>query len=207
VFAAESFSLDRLEEVCRFLDLTIYELMRLARAGNGDQVSVLSEVQEKSLAREPQLFACFYLLLNRWTPGRVARRLDLTEPQITRLLTALDRLGLIELHPRNRVRMLMARAITWRKDGPIRRMYERQVKDEFLNTDLDGADARMRFETGELSETSLRLLEKKIDKLIREFEDLAELDIGSPPEDKKAVGLLVAFRPWVFSLFSKSRRQ
>jgi len=207
IFAAESFSLARLEEICRSVDLTIYELTRFARAGESSQPSVLSEVQEKSLAQDPLLFAGFYLLLNGWTPGRVARRLDLAEPQITRLLTALDRLRLIELHPRNRVRILTARAIYWRKDGPVRRMYERQVKDEFLAADFEGADARFRFETGELSRASFRQLETKIDRLAREFEDLVEADSAQLPEDKKAVGLLVAFRPWVFSLFSKRRRQ
>jgi hypothetical protein len=35
-----------------------------------------------------------------------------------------------------------------------------------------------------------------------------EVDSALPPEDKKAVGgLLMAFRPWVLSLFSKWRRQ
>jgi transcriptional regulator with XRE-family HTH domain len=53
IFAAESFSLERLEEICRSLDLTIYELTRFARAGESGQPSVLSEAQEKSLAQDP----------------------------------------------------------------------------------------------------------------------------------------------------------
>lgn len=207
IFAAESFSLERLEEVCRFLDLTIYELVRVARTGEAEDVSVLSEAQEAALAQNPQQLACFYLLLNGWTPARVARRFTLTEPQLTRLLAALDKLDLIKLHPRNRVRLLTARKVLWRKGGPIRRMYERQVKAEFLDADFDRSDALMRFETGELSDASLGILEKKIDRLVREFENLVDLDVALAPERKKAVGLLVVFRPWVFSLFSKIRGQ
>ncbi len=205
IFAAESFSLERLEEICRFLDLTIYELARLARTGAAEEVSVLTEAQETALAQNPQQFACFYLLMNGWTPARLARRLALSEPQLTRLLTALDKLELIELHPRNRVRPLTARTVMWRKGGPIRQMHERQVKAEFLDADFDGSDALMRFETGELSDASLGALENKIDRLVREFEMLADHDVALAPERKKAVGLLVVFRPWVFSLFSKTR--
>jgi len=207
ILAAESLSLERLEAICRFLDLTVYELIRLARTGETEDVSVLTEVQEAALAQNPQLLACFYLLLNGWTPTRVARRLELSEPQLARLLVALDKLHLIELHPRNRVRPLTARTILWRKGGAVRRMYERQVKAEFLDADFDSGDAVMRFETGELSDASLGMLEKKIDRLVREFENLADLDVALMPERKKAVGLLVVFRPWVLSLFSKTRGQ
>ncbi|MGH8630400.1 MAG: helix-turn-helix domain-containing protein [Burkholderiales bacterium] len=205
IFAAESFSLERLEEICRFLDLTIYELARLARVGEVEEVSVLTEAQEEALVRNPQQLACFYLLLNGWALAQVARRLELTEPQLTRLLVALDKLKLIELHPRSRVRLLTARSVLWREGGPIRRMYERQVKAEFLDADFERGDALMRFETGELSDASLGILRKKIDRLAREFENLADLDISLTPERKRAVGLLVVLRPWVFSLFSKNR--
>lgn len=206
IFAAESLSLERLEEVCRFLDLKIYELARLAHLGAAHDVSVLSEAQEGALAQNRELLACFYLLLNAWTPGRVAQRLGLNEPQLTRLLAALDRLELIELHPGNRVRPLTARTILWRKGGPIRRLYERQIKAEFLEGEFDGRDELMVFETGELSDASLAVLEKRIDRLAREFETLADADLGSEPERRKAVGLLVALRPWVFSLFPKTER-
>jgi transcriptional regulator with XRE-family HTH domain len=205
IFAAEALSLDRLEEICRFLDLSIYELARLARAGEFDDVTVLTEVQEQALAQNPQQLACFYLLLNGWTLARVARRLDLSEPQLTRLLAALDKLKLIELHPRSRVRLLTPRTVLWRKGGPIRRMYEREVKAEFLEADFERGGAVMRFETGELSDGSVGILMRKIDGLAREFENLADLDISLTPDRKRAVGLLVVLRPWVFSLFSGSR--
>lgn len=204
ILAAESLSLERLEEICHVLDLTMYELARLAHLGAAHDVSMLSEAQESALARDPQLLACFYLVVNGWTPARVARRLEVSEAQLTRLLVALDKLELIELHPGNRVRPLTARTILWRKAGPIRSLYERQIRAEFLDGNFEGRDELMVFETGELSDASLAILEKKIDRLVREFENLADGDLGSEPERRKAVGLLVVFRPWVFSLFSKA---
>ena len=60
----------------------------------------------------------------------------------------------------------------------------------------------MKFETGELSESSIELLSRKIEKLVREFNELAELDMSLPPEGKRSVGILMAFRPWVFTLLA-----
>jgi hypothetical protein len=42
-----------------------------------------------------------------------------------------------------------------------------------------------------------QLTDKKLEK---ELDDLVELDMSLPLERKRGVGLLLAFRPWVFSL-------
>ncbi len=109
----------RLEEVCQLIDLTIYELSRLAASRERPAKTTLSVKQEAALANEPRLLACFYLLINRWTAGRIKNKLKLTDLQTTRALTKLHRLKLIELRARNRVRLLTSRTIAWRKAGPV----------------------------------------------------------------------------------------
>lgn len=84
----------------------------------------------------------------------------------------------------------------------MRRLYEKQVKAEFLKTENDRDDGVMKFETAELCESSIKIFVRKIDKLVKEFDDLVELDMALPLEEKRSVGLLVAFRPWVFSLLA-----
>jgi hypothetical protein len=37
--------------------------------------------------------------------------------------------------------------------------------------------------------------------LAREFAELATLDVSLPTREKQSVALLMAFRPWVFSMF------
>ena len=58
----------------------------------------------------------------------------------------------------------------------------------------------LRFATAELSASSMTIISRKIERLMKEFDELVELDMAQPPERKQAVGLLLAFRPWVFSL-------
>ena len=151
IFAEKSFSLRRLEDICQYLELTIYELARLAAHDDQQPVTTLTNEQETELANEPQLLAYFYLLINAWPPSRIKKQLGLSEVQSTKAMVKLHRLKLIEYYSRNRFRLLTARTIAWRKAGPVRRHYEQQVKSEYLDADFDVAGGLMKFETAELS--------------------------------------------------------
>jgi hypothetical protein len=45
------------------------------------------------------------------------------------------------------------------------------------------------------------VLLRKLERLAAEFRDLAELDSTLPARDKRSMGILLAGRPWVFSMF------
>lgn len=197
VFAEETFTLWRLEEVCGLLDITIHDLSRMTRSA-GETSRYLSVAQEKELAGDPKLFMYLYLLLGGWTVEQINLRFGVTGVLATRLLAHLDRLKLIDLLPGDNVRLLTPRNILWRRNGPVRRAYEEQAKAEFLRSSFTGTGERLLFGTGELSETSAALLMRKIEQLKSDFEELVELDVTIAEEKRFNAGLLLAFRPWVF---------
>lgn len=47
----------------------------------------------------------------------------------------------------------------------------------------------------------------KLARLAREFADLAEIDVPLPEKEKQNFGLLLAIRPWVFSIVSALKRK
>jgi transcriptional regulator with XRE-family HTH domain len=198
LFAGRSFSLTRLEQVCRMVDLRFSDLARLNDRQYRERQTVLSLEQEQALAGDAILLSYFYLLLNGWSTARIASRFALTEPRQTRLLAKLDRLGLIELLPGNRVRRLTARRIQWRRDGPVRRLYEREVKLAFLHDRFDASTALFGFESAELAPESARLIRRRLGRITREFDELAEMDVNLQPAEKKGYGLMVALRPWAY---------
>jgi hypothetical protein len=204
VFAHGSFTLDRLQSICRVLDLSFYDLARLSSPGDA-RVTTLTLEQETALASDANLLTTFYLILNDWTPAEVRRQYAFDERQQRSLLAKLDDLGLIELLPRMRCRLRVGRRVVWRRDGPVRRAYERQVKAEFLQSEFDAPSELFRFQPAELTEHSASLLRRKLEQLYREFLELAELDLLAS-EPRRSVGLLLAFRPWVFSLVAARRR-
>jgi len=204
LFADGSFTLARLERVCSALDMTVADLSRMAgsAAVARTQADTLSLEQERTLARKPPLLACFYLLLNGHSIEETRQRLKLSSRAMRELLSELSAARLVETGAKHALRFHARLPISWRPDGPVRRLYERQVRAEFLQGAFTGSNEALTFHSAELSAASVRVLMRKIDRLAADFADLAALDVRVPAREKSSIALLLACRPWVFSMFS-----
>lgn len=198
LFSQESFSLNRLEAVCRFLNMSIYDLTRMSRLDATDDITRLSLEQERELVADPVALTYFYLLLTGRTPKKIAEEFGLDDLQQTTLLLKLSHLNLVEMYPNNKGRLLTSRRIEWRRDGPIRKAYQSQVKASFMNSRFEHEGEMLRFDTGELSETSVKIICRKLEKLSEDFDELSEIDISLPERKKKAIGLMIGIRPWAY---------
>jgi DNA-binding Xre family transcriptional regulator len=213
IFSKGDLSLERLETVCRRVEVDFYDLARMARSSEAAPNALTAE-QEQALARDPRLLTLLHLLLNDWTFREILAEYALSEAELVRLLARLDRLRVIELQPGNRVRLRCPKNLAWRPGGAVWATHERRVVDEFFNADFDDArahrgDARAhrRFEVRELAPASLAVLRRKLDKLAAEFNELAEMDSVLRPAERVSVGLVAACRPWVFSVSHALKRR
>lgn len=207
LFADESFTLARLEKVCGALDMSVADLVRMAAGARVAQTFSLTLEQERTLASDASLLALFYLLLNGRSAEAAERRLGLNARTMRALLGRLMEARLIEVDAKGKVRLHASLPIAWRPDGPVRKLYERQVRAEFLQGSFGAHNEALTFHSAELSPASVRILLRKIDKLAADFADLAALDVQLPARDKTSIALLLACRPWVFSMFSAYRAQ
>lgn len=198
LFSEHTFSIQRLEQICQLMDMSFSDLARINDHRYAEHLTRLSVSQEAALADDAILLSYFYLLLNGWSIGRIAERFALDQSRQIRLLAKLDRLRLIELQPGNRVRLLTARRIQWRRGGPVRRLYEREVKQAFLQDAFADKTAHFDFESAELAPESARLIQRRLKRLARDFDDLAEMDSNLGPDEKRGYGLMVALRPWAY---------
>ena len=206
IFAEKTFSLVRLEQICAALGMSIVEVARMAAEHGGADSQQLSLEQEEILASDSRLLACFHLLLNGRQSAEIAVELRLQERELRKLLVKLDAAKLIELQAKLKVRLRTSNVISWLSNGPVRRLYEQQVKTEFLQADFNGRTELLDFVSAELSEESSRILIRKAEMLARDFAELTALDAAVTVKDKRCMGLLVAFRPWVFSTYDGLRR-
>lgn len=200
------FSLERLQQVCSALDLDIYGLAKMAR-GEAERLAQLTIAQEQALAKDARLLTVFHLLLHEWSAAQISKEFAISDPEVVRLLVKLDRLGLIELLPRNRVKLLCPQQFTWRRDGPVRRRYQQSAIAEYLSSEFAGRDELLRLEVRELSSASLARLKQKLERIAIEFNELAEVDSHLDIQNRQSVGLVLAIRPWVFSLVSALKRR
>lgn len=207
LFAEGSFTLARLERVCLALNMSVADLSRMAGSApvTRSQSVTLTLEQERLLARNPPLLACFYLLLNGHSIEETRTRLKLSVRAMRELLSAMTSARLADVGSKGALRFHAQLPIRWHADGPVRKLYERQVRAEFLQGQFKGINEALMFHSAELSSASMRILMRKLERLAVDFADLASLDINVHARDKSSVALLMACRPWVFSMFAPYR--
>lgn len=198
LFAERTFTLQRLEEVCAVLEIDFFELARLAR-GASATVDEMSREQEKALASDSRLLGVFYLLFNDWQPDDIHERYTLTRAEVLKHVLQLDRLGLVELLPHDKVKLRVPKTLRLRRDGPIRAAHGKSVVATFIQADFEETGGLFRFEVRELSKASVALLQKKLDRLATEFNEIAELDSYLPSDQRETIGMALGIRPYVVS--------
>ncbi len=209
IFSERSLTLKRLEQLCELLQTNVFELARMTQLASIAKPRRLTLEQEQALADDPHLLTHFFLVLAGWTHRQICKKLQLSEPAAVRRLAALDRLKLIELLPRNKVRLLTAHTISWRRGGPVHRRYEREIRQDFLDYRFNGQDETLHFLAAELSDYSIKALEKKFDKLVKDVEEFAEVDMALAPAERRWFGIVVGARPWMFvpEIINKQNRR
>ena len=205
LFANQSFSLRRLDQVCNAVGIEIGDLVELMNQGR-EFLTELTPQQEDALLADPKLLLMTYLLINGWALPAIVETFMIELPEAERLLIRLHRAKIIELLPFNRVKLLTARNFTWRKNGPVQRFFETQVQREFLAAPFTGPGEQFRFVVGLLSPTGLAQMQQSIDRLAREFDELARRDAALPISERRGCGAVFAVRPWEFSMVSALRR-
>ena len=198
LFSEQTFTLARIEEICAVLEIDFFELAKLAR-GAASTVDEMSVAQEQELARDSKLLGVFYLVFNDSQPEDIHERYTLTRAEVLKHVLRLEKLGLVELLPKDRVRLAVPKTLRLRRDGPIRRAHGKSVVASFIQADFDEAGGLFRFEVRELSKASVALLQRRIERLATEFNEMAELDSYLPSEQRETIGMALGVRPYVVS--------
>ncbi len=205
LFASCNFTLHRLEQVCDLAQISLLELNERQQQ-TSQPLSRLTPEQEEELLADSKLLLAAFMTLNDWQLEQIVATFTITEAELIQRLARLDRLGMIELLPGNRVRRLVARNFTWRKNGPVQAYFEQTVKQHFLKSRFSRDSDHLRFVGGRLSEASLARMHQAIDRLTVEFDELVKADSAIAHDQKKGVGAVFAIRPWELPAFSALRR-
>jgi transcriptional regulator with XRE-family HTH domain len=205
VLSRGTLSLRRLEQICEAIGVSVAEVAQLSRGSSAEHAEMLTLEQEKALATDQKLFACYHLVANGRSNREVEAEMKAGPRAVQQWLARLKALGLVSQPSKFRARATAAVAVKWRPDGPVRRMYEQEVRREFLHSLFGAEREALHFRSAELSAASCRVLQRKLDRIAAEFRDLADLDSALPSSEKRNVGCLLAMRPWVFSRFAAPR--
>jgi transcriptional regulator with XRE-family HTH domain len=199
-----AFTLQRLEEYCHALNVTLGELLQ--PPSRSSLLTELSAEQEQALVSNPKLLVATYLIVNDWKFGEIVSTFNIGDSELINLLLKLEKLGIAEFQPPQRMRKLTARNFSWRKDGPVHQYFLKRFVPEFFAGDFNDTSDELRVINGTLSAESLRQFRVGIDRLAAEFEQLAHHDARLPLEDRSGCSAILALRAWEFSEFTRLRR-
>jgi len=205
LFSDEQFSLKRLDQICNFLGIEISDL--LASMRDEQQIQSLTEEQERQLVADMPLLLVANSVLNQWSFKDILTIYEFSEPELIQLMAKLDRMKLIQLLPQNRVKVLVDRKFSWRKNGPIQQFFETQMMQEFFNSRFTGPGEKRLFLVSMLSRASHQSFQRKLEKLSEEFHDLHLQDEKLPTAERFGTSAIMAMRLWEPSVFEQKRRK
>ena len=171
------------------------------------QIQSLTEEQELQLVADIPLLLVANSVLNQWSFKDILNIYNFSETELIQLMAKLDRMKLIQLLPQNRVKVLVDRKFSWRKNGPIQQFFENQVMQEFFNSRFTGPGEKRLFLVGMLSRASNESFQRKLEKLSEDFHDLHLQDEKLPTSERFGTSAVMAMRLWEPNVFESKRRK
>lgn len=206
IFSTSSFSLDKLERICHLLEIRLSDLFLLADQ-QMQKITQLTKEQEKELVDNPRLFLVAVCVRDGWTFEDIIEQYDMDQFECIQHMARLDKLNMIQLLPENRYKLLIAQDFRWIKNGPLEHFIEKDVLSKFMASSFSEEESFRFYLRGSYSQASIEVIRRKLSQLTKEVAELNHVDSKLPINKRKHLGLLLAMRPWEFSLFEAMRRR
>ncbi len=190
----------------RILSVTGIAFFELAAAAgmSGTETFQYTEQQEAVLAKDFDALTVFDHLLHGVSVKEIAKTCSLSRAAISRKLRELESIGLIERHPRDRIKVLVRGEPIWRKDGALDRAFKQSAIQGFLSA-ADRTPGAKIMGTYWLTPEDARKAQTMLDDL-REFLRRAEHRAKLSPERVQLHGCLSVFGPFDWRVLSTGRR-
>jgi transcriptional regulator with XRE-family HTH domain len=206
IFASERFTVTRLAQVSQLLGFTLAELLQESTSSL-PPLETLTREQETQLISDDQLLLVAVCSLNHWSLSDITDVYQITKTDAVKRLRILDRMGIIELLPGDRIRRRAKRDFDWIPNGPIRSYFEKQGLSDFLKGPFDPEDESLDFAHGMLTASAQSELKLELRRLRSKLVTLHEQSIPAPLSEKDGIGLLLAIRQWEPIAFRSMRRE
>ncbi|HFE37947.1 MAG TPA: XRE family transcriptional regulator [Gammaproteobacteria bacterium] len=205
MFNDGNISLSRLDQVCTLMDMDISDVVKILE-NEIKQTMDISIEHEEILCADPKLLVCAFLVTNGWKYNEILSHYRYTASELVQYLATLDKLKIIELFPRNRIKLLISSRFTWNKNGPIQQFFKTYLINDFLNDDFEQPLEMNEFLIAMLSDDSTKKIRENLEKIAIYFRDQNQQNVVQPIEKRKIVSVQLAMRSWKPSMFDSLRK-
>ena len=205
IFAKGDMPLSRIDDLCRLLKLDFADLARRV-ADTQPLVNELTLEQERAVIADPKLLLVAICALSQWTYEQILETYQMSAAEIIKALTALDRLGVIELRPLNRYRLKLAKTFRWHPHGPVMKYFRDHVISDYYAGSFAGEDECLHLVHGSIAKSLAPAFCEKIQRIAQDFsqQHLADQRLGSTERD--GYTLILGMRSWEYKPFTALRR-
>ena len=204
-FSRKEFTLAEIDRICTLCDMDISDLVKLMEQRHG-RLQALTVAQEREIASEIGLLVVTVCVLNGWRFENIIEVYVFEEHQLVQMLAKLDRLNIIELQPKNRIKLLVAPNFGWLSGGPIEQVFLKAIQQDFFAARFDKDDHELIVLNGMLVDASNAEFRKKMERLAREFELLNREDADKSFATRHGYTVVLALRDWHYKGFAPLRR-
>lgn len=206
MFSHADMPLTRIDEVLRVLRLDFAELAR--RVADAQPLRrELSQAQEQALVADRRLLLVAICCMSQWTYEQVLATYTFSAPELISHLAALDRLGVIELRPLNRYRLLVDKTFRWRPDGPLMRYFREHVVADYFDGGFDGDGEMLMLVHGQIGQSLASAFNERLARVAQDFARQHLADQKLPANQKRPFTLVLGMRSWLFAAFRDLRRE
>jgi transcriptional regulator with XRE-family HTH domain len=206
MFSEQRFYLGVFDRICQLMGLEISDLAKMVEREQ-QSLNQLTETQEQELVTDTKLLLITFLVVNGVTFAEIITYYQFNEPEVIGYLTRLDRLGLIELLPNNRVKLRISPNFAWRRNGPIQQFFMHALRNDFLNAMFDQKGEALHFLSGMISPSSREALTIKLKQVASEFTTHNHADAKLPYEDRFVTSMILGIRAWRPEAFKMFRNE
>ncbi|KPJ93171.1 MAG: hypothetical protein AMJ53_07920 [Gammaproteobacteria bacterium SG8_11] len=206
MFSEQRFYLGIFDRICQLMGLEISDLAKMVEREQ-QSLEQLTETQEQELVTDTKLLLITFLVVNGVTFHEITNHYQFNEPEAIGYLTQLDRLGLIELLPSNRVKLLISPNFAWRRNGPIQQFFTQALRNDFLNAAFDQSGETLHFLSGIISPASREALAIKLKQVANDFMTHNHSDAKLPFDERFVTSMILGIRAWKPKAFRSFRNE
>jgi transcriptional regulator with XRE-family HTH domain len=193
-FSADYLDTPVIEQLCKLVGLSFFELCELAGKRVDSRLSCLTIQQEQFLTDDGLAHYLFTQLLKGWTPEELQREAEIPEADFVAGLIRLEKAGLVELLPGNKVKLRTRKDVQSQPDGPISRYTNRWLAATLEGADVTEAGSFWAVDALKLSSSSFEQLKRKFEGLKQEARDLSEADRRADDPSRKWYAVVMTAR-------------
>lgn len=195
IFSNNDCTIERFDEICRFLQVELTDLVK-STPKKRKLIEQLTRKQESELAENKKLLMVAVCVMGLWSFEDMLSHLTIPKTECISLMHRLDKIGFIDMQPKNKYRLLVAKDFTWIVDGPIMRLVK-GVSNDFFNHRFEAPGEVLKIINVRVSHQVRASLKARLEQIAQEYADQVVADSHLNLEERPPLSICIAVRSWV----------